>query len=471
MNKITDNFCGYLNVGGDTFAYNVSNNLVTLLPAQVELVKRYEVLERILSYDKDSSEYLFGVADNNYRIAMLHNSKFSGDSFGFNPSIMFRTPIIIKASGNSDYFYNILTEDWDKFHSITFRGGNINAICNPQMAVKMPTAEEYKKMNSDGAREIKIRPWDEYSRTVDLEIDGEKVVLTISVIQAGDGNNSEKMEAYSLGELNSFIRLSFEDAKGFDKIAKYYRLVKSLIAILTMSNNIFFEVYLSQRNLENQYFKTGVCKIFNTYENYSTRKSHKVIHIYNILDCVPMLIDRITNNEVEPLIALLPEDNRKTNKISITNVQDLCTALEVAYDWTKRSKEKDALITDLKKSIKRTIAEFTATHEEIDIYKETTISSAFQYLDYTLKQKILTMYNENCDAVDAIISKWSLPQVDEASIGSFVKLRNSKTHSGIIEWDNSANLYTALLALVYACLFRDIGLPNEAIKSALLQIF
>lgn len=471
MNKISDKFCGYLNVGDETFAYNVSNNLVTLLPAQVELVIRYEVLDRIQTHDIDSFEYLFGVADNNFRIAMLRNGKFSGDSFGFNPSIKFGTPIIIKALGNSDYFYNMLTEDWDSFHSITFWGGNINAICNPQMAVKRPTDEEYNKMNSDAAREIKIRPWDEYTRTIDLEIDGEKVIFTISVIQAGDANNSEKMEAYSLGELNSFIRLSFEDAKNFYKIAKYYRLVKSLIAILTMRNNIYFEVYLSQRNMENQYFKTGVCKIFNHYENYSTRKSHNVIHIYNILDCVPTLIDRITNNEVEPLLALLPEDNRKTNKISITNVQDLCTALEVAYDWTERSKEKNALITELKKSIKRTIAEFTAIHEEIDIYKETTINSAFKYLDYTLKQKILTMYNENCDAVDPIISKWSLPQLDEASVGSFVKLRNSKTHSGIIEWDNSANLYTALLALVYACLFRDIGLSNEAIKSALLQIF
>jgi hypothetical protein len=145
--------------------------------------------------------------------------------------------------------------------------------------------------------------------------------------------------------------------------------------------------------------------------------------------------------------------------------------LEVAYDWSKRSKEKDLLIAELKKNIKKTIAEFTESHDEIDIYKETTISSAFQYLDYTLKQKILTMYNENCDAVGAIISKWSLPKLDEANVGSFVKLRNSKTHSGTIEWGDNANLYTTLLALGYACLFRYIGLSNEAIKSALLDIF
>ena len=248
MTKITDNFCGYLDVGDDTFAYNVSNHVVTLLPAQIEEAKRYEVLDRIRSRNIDASEYLFGVSDDNCRIAMLRNGKFSGDSFGLNSSIQFGTPIIIKASGNFGDFYNMLTESWDNFHAITFFGGNINALCNPQMAVQRSPLDEYKKMSSsDGAREIKIRPWNDYTRSVDFEIEGEKATLTISVSQTGEANNSENMESYSLGELNSFIRFSFENAQGFDKIAKYYRVVKSLIAILTTQNNISFEVYLSQR--------------------------------------------------------------------------------------------------------------------------------------------------------------------------------------------------------------------------------
>lgn len=81
------------------------------------------------------------------------------------------------------------------------------------------------------------------------------------------------------------------------------------------------------------------------------------------------------------------------------------------------------------------------------------------------------MYNEHCDTVDAIISKWSLPQINEANVTSFIKLRNNKTHSGTVEWGDSANLYTALLALGYACLFRHIDLPEEIIKSTLLRIF
>ena len=134
MMKINDNFCGYLNVDDDSFAYNVSNHVVTLLPAQSELTKRYEVLDRIRSRSINSPEYLFGVADSNFEIAILRNDKFISDSLGINPSIQFGTPLIIKASGNSANFRNMLTVEWNNFHAITFCGGNINAICNPQMA-------------------------------------------------------------------------------------------------------------------------------------------------------------------------------------------------------------------------------------------------------------------------------------------------------------------------------------------------
>lgn len=146
--------------------------------------------------------------------------------------------------------------------------------------------------------------------------------------------------------------------------------------------------------------------------------------------------------------------------------------IEVAYHLEdKRSRKKDVLIEELKKNIKKMIADFSKSHNEIDVNKETTISSSFQYLDYTLKQKIITLYNENCDVADAIVSKWRLPQVNEANIGSFVKLRNNKTHSGMVKWGDSAKLYAPLFAIVYASFFRYIGLPDEIIRFTLMRIF
>lgn len=470
MKKINENFCGYIKVESDTYTYNVSDNIVTLLPAQSDASKRYDCLYRIKSHNTDTPEYLFG-EDDDSMIAILRKGKFVTNRIGTNVAIRFATPIIIKAYGNAQGFFSMLTEDWCKFHAITFCGGNINALYTPDIAIEKQDISELLKY--DGARTIKMRPWSDYTRITEFQIENEKVTLTVSVGQTAETNNAENRGAYNLGKMYTFFRFSFENAQSFEKIEKYYIIVKKLVAILTSQSNVCFEeVYLSQRNSEQKYFKTGICKIFDPYENYSIRQWHKVIPICSVFDYIPDLVNEIINSKADSLLELLPEDNKMVNRISIKNVQDLCTALEVSYHLDdKRKREKDTLVEELKKNIKITIAEFAKEHNEIDVNKETTMSSAFQYLDYTLKQKILTLYNENSDVVNAIVLKYSLPSVNENSIASFVKLRNNKTHSGTVEWGESANIYAPLLSIVYASFFKYIELPDEVIKSTLLQIF
>lgn len=469
MKKIAANFCGYLMVGDDKYTYYVSDNIVTLLPAQSDKRKIYESFDKICNRDIERPEYLFG-EDNGGMIAILRNGKFSTSGMGFSPAIKFATPIIIKASGNAQGFFSMMTEPWEKFHAITFYGGNINALCDPGLAIQPLDVDQYLKY--DGAREIRMRPWSDYTRSIDFRIGNEKVTLTFSIRQDGGTNGIEYQGAYNLGNLNSFIRFSFENAQYFDRIQECYLIAKKLIAILTSQNNVYFEGYLSQKNSDDKFFETGICKIFDHYDNYSMRKCHNVIPIFSIFDYIPKLIEGIVNGKADTLLELLPENNEMVSRISIKNVQDLCTALEVTYHLDdKRSREKDVLIEEIKKNIKKTIADFSKSHNEIDVNKETTISSAFQYLDYTLKQKIFTLYNENREVADAIVSKWVLPQVNEANIASFVKLRNNKTHSGTVEWGDSAKLYAPLLAIVYAGFFKYIGLPDEIIICTLMQIF
>lgn len=297
MKKIDENFYGYIRVEGDTYTYNVSDNIVTLLPAQSDPQKRDDSLYRIKSHKTDTPEYLFG-EDNNSMIAILRNGKFVTDPIGTNVAIRFATPIIIKACGNAEGFFNMLTEDWCKFHAITFCGGNINALYTPGIAIEQPDVSELLKY--DGARTIKMRPWSAYTRTTQFQIENEKVTLTVSIGQTAETNNAENRGAYNLGKVYTFFRFSFENAQGFEKMEKYYIIARKIVAILTSQNNI---------------------------------------------------------------------------------------------------------------------------------------------------------------------------SVNENSIASFVKLRNNKTHSGTVEWGESAKIYTPLFAIVYASFFKYIKLPDEVIKSTLLQIF
>jgi len=85
MKKISDNFCGYLKVGDDKCAYSVSNNIVTLLPAQNEETEIDEAFERLRSRKTELPEYLLG-EDYDGLIAIIRNDKFSTRSLGFTPS-------------------------------------------------------------------------------------------------------------------------------------------------------------------------------------------------------------------------------------------------------------------------------------------------------------------------------------------------------------------------------------------------
>ena len=129
MKKIDENFCGYIKVEDDTYTYNVSDNIVTLLPAQSDPQKRDDSLYRIKSHKTNTSEYLFG-EDNNSMIAILRNGKFITDPIGTNVAIRFATLIIIKACGNAEGFFSMLTEDWCKFKCIIYsRHSNRSTRC------------------------------------------------------------------------------------------------------------------------------------------------------------------------------------------------------------------------------------------------------------------------------------------------------------------------------------------------------
>lgn len=465
MDKIPEKFSGYLHVDSDTFAYFVSDYLVTMLPAQSNIKDIDSIFERVTSRKSDSSEFIFG-DNSNHRVAILRNDKFYYDFLGINHSLQFATPLIIMASGNTEGFYNRLTEPWEKFHAITFHGGNINSVYSPRNAVN----HEHNFPYDDGTRGIEILPWNDYTFSKDIKLFGEEAQITISVSQS-DGNNNSITSGYNLGKLNSIIRLSFNNAQGFEKIEKCYGIVKTLLALLIRENNVSFDLYLSQRLSDNYFYTTAVCKFLDHYENYSNKSDFRVIPLGAIIDYLPKLIQFIEKGETKPIIPLLSDNNKTRNQITITNVQDMCTALEVSYNWKRGKRPKDELIHNLKAKIQSTITEFLNEHSEIDIYKQTTISSSFQYLDFTLKQKILTLYSENIDIIDSITDKLHLKRLDEQTIASFVKLRNGKTHSGTIEWGNCADYYMPLLAIVYSTLFRYAEIPEELIKQLITSLF
>ena len=93
------------------------------------------------------------------------------------------------------------------------------------------------------------------------------------------------------------------------------------------------------------------------------------------------------------------------------------------------------------------------------------------YLDYSLKDKIETLYHENQSVADIVSRKHVLPLLSEESIAAFVKLRNGRTHRGKAEWGESAEIYPVLFAVEYACVLKHIGVPQNTIEYFISQLF
>lgn len=52
-----------------------------------------------------------------------------------------------------------------------------------------------------------------------------------------------------------------------------------------------------------------------------------------------------------------------------------------------------------------------------------------------------------------------------------MRMKKEQKEQNTVEWGESAKIYTPLFAIVYASFFKYIKLPDEVIKSTLLQIF
>ena len=472
MTAIPDYFCGHLKAENDVFVFSVQDHVVKLLSTKTNENENIASLIKLADFEVKKPQYLRGIDEANHEIAFLFQtgSKIVFDQFR---SLTFGTPIIIKSCGNAQGFYQLLTSEWDKFDAISFSGGIINAVYNPKIAaLERSTPSEMAEIyrDFDGARTIEIKPSPDYTRSVSVALDNQNAEMTVSVSHSGGYGGVNNV---SLGSLGSFIRLEFEHSQTFDKIACYYTVLRKLLALLVGQNNVSFDVALHQRTKDNKFIKTANCKINDGYDDYCEKGFHSVISLDKVFPYIPKLFEIIksSKNNANHILALLPESNKRLGRITFTKVQALCTALEVEYRANGYERPRDARIEELKRDIGLCVKAFLEKNPDLDVYKKTTISTVYKNLDYSLSDKIFFLYGEHKDVVDELASDLFVPEITQESIRSFVRLRNTGTHTGIADWGDNGKMYAPLLGLAYLCLLNRTGMPREEGAKVLRQLF
>lgn len=481
MTKSTEEFSGYVDINKDRFAYFVSKNWVTLQPAVQDKNEQLASFERLRHYRNDSSEFFYGT-DNVGKIALFRNSNIQvGLSYSHNNGIIesagFGTPLIVKSKS-----YNSEITDWTYFDAIKFIGGNINSLHPPMQAIKNIT----RRRNSSHNQDISFHDDFEYSFKLPIVTDerSELFIFSVSIETNMDtAPSTRNFDCSSLGNINSYIRLSFNRRKKFNDIEKYFTLIKNLVSLLFGMSNVKFDVCLEQKNSCDEFVESAVCSFSDDYDDYSNRCWTNVVSLVDIMDYIPKIINKMIDSDgLETFFSVLPRSNIARTSISIFQVQDLCTMLEKGYEWVYEdssiSNERTDYIVGLRSAIKKCIKEFDVNHGSKDVNALTNVSSAFKYIDYTAKNKYFELccrYEELliilCEHLNISFGSGLFSNYIKERIKEFVCIRDTKTHTGNIVWNDSIEIFDLLIATVYACFFESTGMPKPRIFKIVQKLF
>ena len=489
---IREKFSGYIDIGKYTFSFFVSGHEVSLLPAYSEHSLIYDALNAINKNNNCEEEFLFG-HETGTPIALFRNDHYMVFP-EWDYAAKFSPPMIIKSTNTERYDKKLNNEwrinrDWRTFDAITFYGGIINSIFPPRSLLKAGTQTE-------STSAINLNEPSEFTYEVEFKIPSNarnqlnsgsdttysKGKFIVSIAYDCYMNDLCKLNVDCFGDLFSYISLRFESPQPFIKIIDYYTTIKSLISILVGQTNIQFNVALEQLDLDDEYFKTADCKVFDKYENYSNKDHFHVIKVNRIIDFIPNIFNIITREEADVIFRLLPDNNRNVNLISIHNIQDMCTALELSYKWKFNENDdcetNDEYIKGLRSAIKEAVKKYDKETAK-DSNQITTVGNCFKHLDYTAKNRIMTLCKENASLFKRVYYKnfpcdneiYEITKDDEKMIKTFVTLRNNQTHSGMGSWEGCERIYYSLLAIVYVSFFQKIGMSAEYATNIVLELF
>lgn len=468
MSNNAKNISGYLTSHDYDYMFSTNGHIITLLPAiaQGSEIGIHDVLTHLEKIEDNS--FLYGTDSTYHSIAFWHYKR------PYYPIISrdysFHSPLIIQSTGNASGFFDSLTADWNKFRAITFKGDILNAVYNPKLyAMDFKDSEDrLSSGNFDGARTIKIKPYNDYTYSIDAIIDNSPVKIAFSVAQSGEDSD---MNSASLGSLQSFVRIVFEDDQDFSSVPRIIELVNKLFSIFVKGKDNLYDITLSQLTQGNKYQNSAKCVLAPQYDNYSKVKGYQVVPFDIFNTHLPKMIELVSKDEANTLLALLPDSDKTRNFVTLTHIQDVCTALECEYSEISITNPTTKLLSEFKTDIKKAVKKFRNMHPYLDVYTNTTINSVFKNLDLTLHTKIKFLYEQNRKPVDNVIGKWKLPPLSDENLKQFVQFRNDRIHTGVIDWKNNNEIYISLFALTYACFLRRSGFSEEEITNSLERIF
>lgn len=472
LNTINDSFAGHLTIFEIECFFAFSNGYSLKIIPKAEDIELLGAKCKERKYNFDSLGWIHAVDDWGYDVAFLLSERQVPMCYHEN-TLTLITDIILQTynskgfDGQYLYDYKAL----NGFTTIDFTGDAVNAVFSPKVAIK--------KDNTANNR-IEWLPIEKYAKSFPTELNGAKCNLIFTVIV---DRHDLSVEATDLGELYSVIRLEFDERQSLSMIETCWQAVCTLLTFCVGQ----FNVTDVRVGLWDEKRKTGIagfdsqisCKINNDkvegieyrypafYRFQANYFGEKLGSLFKLMNYV----------ETKPILSFLPRTNID-NSVDRNKIRDLCTALEVEFDYRKEEIADPAVIVLIDK-LKVTTKDFKK--ENPGVLGDSTydyIHNSLRLISSPAKEKLWRVYSKY-SAIIAEEIKWATMtpvNCTEAQtrkdIGWLVKLRNGITHStGFTESEIPNVIYARLKLAVYCSVLERSGYSLQEISDIMKKYF
>lgn len=419
--------------------------------------------------------WIFGLDENNYDVAFLCNNNVAHRNikeriYKYSLSV----PVVIKSNKN------MTSTDLGNFDGLCFSGGVINHLY------------PFSKALSYKSDSIVFEDPNKYTITFNANLDSQKVKVTLSI----DTSTAKSISLITntLGSVNSYIRLEFNESQSIEKLTYYEDVVQRFLSFCVGMKNTGVETKLLQKNIQKTIQKTtcstlesvGSCLFNYNYSDVASKDLMSVLRLDILGDYIAPLLEMFDNKKKQPYLEFLPSSNQEASFIHFTQICMLYTALEREYGKHNFTIDEDKALTEYQLKLNEFVSKTSV--DNLDNKYIDSIKKAINGLSVPAgNARLIIFYNRYREYMSLIceryidlpygkfereaISKIFSEEDFEAEIKKFVKLRNDITHQGVFEWKERADIYAHLYLIFCFSVLERAGMEPTKASSILSWLF
>lgn len=267
-----------------------------------------------------------------------------------------------------------------------------------------------------------------------------------------------------------YLRLSFSETLTVADLNKHYRMICTLLSIMTFRSRVDFDsVTLLSRN---ERYAGAYDQEWNVYKKSlpeSCKKgSHFCLTFEDLGDSVQKLLEIIFSSEDRKpsySMGFIPESDADVLRFDGDKIKSICAGLECEIDFCDiKEAEETAAIKALAKEVSNLVKAHRSGPTPLSAKSYEKIFSNIKHWGMALSDNVIELYHKHQIAMGIICGQIST-YVTDKDIESFVKYRNDVSHGSYRITDERIIKTAYVLArLVYCCLLARIGLKESQIE-------